>query len=391
MGIRFNASRVVAILVAGLCGISWAEKTDQTVVSQFSTLLEGKFARIVWMKGGGNTSDNVWNNMEVPAENITTSIYVCDTKDGIRRPLSTKLPVGHLTNPAITADGKTVVFCVGGAAEIWISDFEGTNPHKIASPYISFKTWRNPADNSDWIVALSQADGSAYRININDPTKKTLLYNLVPDGNLCYAGLSKDGTYLIGAFPEYGNLGISKVPSGAINKSIFNPNGCWANFSKVTEGKILYTIDPHVEIKEMDITGKLILKKNIFSNGAPGPAYNALRWTNDDDYISYWPYNDPVGGSSKMPVVLRVSSLAWASLYDNATDFNGNSDVHIYSGSITNISTPLTIYRAIDKKNHGIPMFFSINGALNTGKSHMLRIDAAESSSPRLKLFVETN
>jgi len=120
---------ISGLTVAGSPYPAHAEKTDQQVVSAFSTVLNGKYARIAWVKGGPNN----WNNLEIAGNSSQTQIYVCDTKDGARRPLAANLPTGHLTNPSITADGARVVFCVGSSQQVWISDFNGQNLKRLAN------------------------------------------------------------------------------------------------------------------------------------------------------------------------------------------------------------------------------------------------------------------
>lgn len=307
------ASLVLAVTSA------WAKSDDQ-VRQQFAQLLgPDQYARIVWTKGGRDS----WNNLENLGSSTVTKIYACDTRNGIRRPLAASLPSGHLVNPTFTRDGRRVVFCVGNTRQVYVCDFDGDNLRLVTSGYQSFGTWQAP-DGSHWVIG--DGSGGVYRINIDDPAEKVLLR---PVQGIKYATLSRDGRLLAGGFPSWPNAGVYHIQDDRL--LLFSPSGCWPSYSFTDNNKIMYTIEPHTHIKIVDAEGNRLLVKNIADGILPGNKYNSLRWSNDDDIIAHW----AEGSSSHMPIVQRISTTEWVSLYDDATDFNAFAHVFVYSGSIS--------------------------------------------------------
>ncbi|MBD3240849.1 MAG: hypothetical protein GF331_09710 [Chitinivibrionales bacterium] len=298
---------------------TWAKSDDQ-VRQQFAQLLgSGRYARIVWTKGGPDS----WHNLEDLGRSTVTRIYACDTRDGVRRPLNANLPTGHLVNPSLTRDGRRVVFCVGNTRQVYVCDFDGDNLRMVTSGYQSFGTWQAP-DGSHWVIG--DGNGGVYRINIDNPSERVLLR---ATQGIKYATLSQDGTLLAGGFPSWPNAGVYHINEDRL--LLFSPSGCWPSFSFSDNNKIMYTIEPHTHIKIVDAEGNRLLVKNIADGILPGGEYNSLRWSNDDDIIAHW----AEGNSSHMPIVQRISTTEWVSLYDDATDFNAFAHVFVYSGSIS--------------------------------------------------------
>jgi hypothetical protein len=56
-----------------------------------------------------------------------------------------------------------------------------------------------------------------------------------------------------------------------------------------------------------------------------------------------------------MPVVQRISTTKWVSLYDNATDFNANTDVFVYTGTIPDTSNARLDTSKVDNTGTNLP------------------------------------
>jgi hypothetical protein len=174
---------------------------------------------------------------------------------------------------------------------IYVVNWDGTGFKSLASGNFSGYAWRR--NTTDWIIASPKTNPSAnnasvYRINVDTPSVKVLLWNktICGSGPSFHAALSVDGTRMCENYP-HPDMGIATVPNGSIVFS--KPLGveiCVPSMSQDNKYQCLCWSATHTTFIIFDTTGNVILSKDFTSslpfNGTTNQAH-WLRWSNDND------------------------------------------------------------------------------------------------------------
>jgi hypothetical protein len=309
-------------------------QTPSQLITQFSDLLKGRYAKIIWMT---RVSGQIYGNQ----------VWGMDTRDCIPHQITrtADLPPGsaQLYDPVMTWDQQRVVVTNGNSMTVYVVNFDGSGFKKVVTGNFSGGAWRQ--NTTDWILAAPKTSPSAnnssvYRINIDTPTVKVLLWNktTIASGTSFHASLSVDGTRMGENYP-HPNMGIATVPNGSIVFS--KPAGseiCVPTMSRDNKYQCLCWSATHTSFIIFDITGNVILSKDFTGslpfNGSTNQAH-WIRWSNDYDIATVDNY------------VVRISDLQKVNL-GAAVTAPVAIEVFIYGS--TKIKDPLQLHETVPRR-----------------------------------------
>jgi hypothetical protein len=324
-------------------------QTSAQLVTQFSTLFKGRLAKIIWET---RVSGQIYGNQ----------VWGMDTKDCIPHIITQTANLSpasaQLYDPVMTWDQKRVLVTNGNNMTVYVVNWDGTGFKSLVSGYFSGYAWRQN-NTTDWIIATPKTSPSAnnasvYRINVDTPSVKVLLWNktICGSGPSFHAGLSVDGTRMCENYP-HPHMGIAKVPNGSVyykavpdSSEICVPSMSQDNkyqclcFSQLHNAFIIFDTTCIVSLNK-DFTGALPF--NTTTNQA-----HWIRWSNDNDIATVDNY------------VVRISDLQKVDLSGVATlpvaiqvAFYGNTktiDPERFNTIIPRRDSPLTLYNCIGEK-----------------------------------------
>jgi hypothetical protein len=304
-----------------------ASISSATLQQQFSQFLgNGRYGKIVYERGVTCRVDTV-KKYDGCAD---FQIWGVDSRDGTFRAItnSSQFPAGsgHLSTPALTSDGLRVVFSNWCANNVYLVNWDGTGLRQLESGYRCTDTWRG--EGKDWaIIAKYTSNGfkAVYRMNIDNPAEKVLLYNGDVGGIYgTWETLSDDGTKMAGTFP-WPYPGLWDVTN---QKMIARSpqQGCWPGIFKPTGDRFFHIIQPHAEIVFVNLQGKVFKTVN-FVQKVPGISYfQSPRWTNDTNIIVLHEYGNRVSG----PYMINITDFSFVRITQPDTMiYNGTADMKI--------------------------------------------------------------
>jgi hypothetical protein len=376
----------------------WAgyPQTAQERVARFAALFGvGKYARVVWQREGINNRkpnfDIVYGGSEILA---------MDTKDGAVRTLKPNTSNKHWSGATFTWDGQRVIYYDNVGLAIRIVNWDGTGDQVLLSNFEGEGRCWQSSDGKNWVLATefkNNANGARlYRVNIANTAERVELFNCATwarvgyAGSTCWATTSKDGKYVVGGFPNYGDIGFFQVKTPVpTTVTKLDPNGCWPSISPDNQYHILYTDDGNLAHKQLyivDINQNVVLQKGLLAGGvftSSTEAFESLRYTSDPDYVALFsaPYADccayDATGTTN-PKIIRLSNLAWAGVDDNCETPEGDCDVWFYGSTAAGTAPAAPAARMVGRGISGGRMF-DIRGRTTTrDRSPGLRLAAAD-------------
>jgi hypothetical protein len=276
--IRLN---VVCVAVLAATAFSFSQ-TSSPLIAQFSELLKGRYAKIIWMT-------------RVPGQIYGNQVWGMDTKDCIPHQITRDADLApgnaQLYDPVMTWDQRRVVVTDGNSMTVYVVNFDGSGFKKVVTGNFSGGAWRQ--NNTDWILTSAKTsptarNASVYRVNIDTPTVKVLLWNktITGSGTSFHPSLSVDGTRMGENYP-HPSMGIATVPNGSLsfsNKALGEI--CVPTMSRDNKYQCLCWNFAHTNFIIFDTTGNSILNKDFTTslpfNGTTNQAH-WLRWSNDYD------------------------------------------------------------------------------------------------------------
>ena len=315
--LRFSCAIVLVLMVFFCFFQTSAQASTQSsaqLVTQFSTLFKGRLAKIIWET---RVSGQIYGNQ----------VWGMDTKDCIPHIITQTANLSpasaQLYDPVMTWDQKRVLVTNGNNMTIYVVNWDGTGFKSLVSGNFSGYAWRQ--NTTDWIIATPKTSPSAnnasvYRINVDTPTVKVLLWNktICGSGPSFHAGLSVDGTRMCENYP-HPNMGIATVPNGSIVFS--KPLGteiCVPSMSQDNKYQCLCFSQLHNAFIIFDTSGNVSLNKD-FTGALP---FNTttnqahwLRWSNDYDIATVNNYvvrisdlqKVDLSGIASSPVAIQVA------------------------------------------------------------------------------------
>jgi hypothetical protein len=268
----------LTVLAAAVFGFS----QPNSLIAQFSDLFNGRFAKIIWLT-------------RAPGQIYGNQVWGMDTKDCIPHQITRDADLApgnaQLYDPVMTWDQQRVVVTDGNSMTVYAVNFDGSGFKKVVTGNFSGGAWRQ--NNTDWILTSAKTNptaknASVYRVNIDTPTVKVLLWNktVIGSGTSFHPSLSVDGTHMGENYP-HPNMGIATVPNGSLSFSSKTLGEiCVPTMSRDNKYQCLCWNFAHTNFIIFDTTGNSILNKDFTTslpfNGTTNQAH-WLRWSNDYD------------------------------------------------------------------------------------------------------------
>lgn len=406
-----KAILMVSIIQIGLLQFSTYAQTSTELKNRFATFLgPNKLARCVWQVEG---QKNRKTNFDLGGQ---STLMAFDSKDGIKRVLVKPKPGTHYSSASLTWDGKRVLYTDNEKKTINIVDFLDSSTNKVLLTGYEGdgRTWRSP-DGRDFVFATEfigdEVNGSRmYKVNIDKPTEKILVWtcsgatggtidqwNCGPRtgwaGATCWAVASSNGRYISGGFPNYGQMAIIDTVTKKI--SYFKTeNGCWPTIARDTTGDVMITPnadDAHRACKIMTKNEVQISRPNFYTGGAmkgnAGVAadnnawWDALRWTSNRDYCTFWIYYFTRDGQGNItgsdvvnfpgPRLVQISTMKYVALNDNPAFPEGNMDVFFYDAVQTR--NPIVAERTALSKTGNLSKMYDLSGRAILSKTQQTK------------------
>ena len=359
----FNRLKYICMIILFSAVSLCFSQTSAQLVTQFSTLFKGRLAKIIWET---RVSGQIYGNQ----------VWGMDTKDCIPHIITQTANLApasaQLYDPVMTWDQKRVLVTNGNNMTIYVVNWDGTGFKSLVSGNFSGYAWRQ--NTTDWILASPKTSPSAnnasvYRINVDTPSVKVLLWNktICGSGPSFHAGLSVDGTRMCENYP-HPHMGIATVPNGPVlYKAVPDSSEiCVPSMSQDNKYQCLCFSQLHNAFIIFDTSGRVSLNKD-FTGALP---FNTttnqahwIRWSNDNDIATVDNY------------VVRISDLQKVDLSGIATlpvaiqvAFYGTTrtiDPMRFNTIIPPREAPLTLYNCIGEK---LP--FSIFSSSGENKNH---------------------
>jgi len=284
---RLRFSRVIVlVLMVYFCffqtSAQASTQSSAQLVTQFSTLFKGRLAKIIWET---RVSGQIYGNQ----------VWGMDTKDCIPHIITqtANLPTAsaQLYDPVMTWDQKRVLVTNGNNMTIYVVNWDGTGFKSLISGNFSGYAWRQ--NTPAWIIATPKTSPSAnnasvYRINVDTPTVKVLLWNktICGSGPSFHAGLSVDGTRMCENYP-HPHMGIATVPNGdTVFSKPYGTEICVPSMSQDNKYQCLCFSQLHNAFVIFDTSGNVSLNKDFTGTLPFNTTTNQahwIRWSNDYD------------------------------------------------------------------------------------------------------------
>lgn len=283
--LRFSCAIVLVLMVFFCFFQTSAQASTQSsaqLVTQFSTLFKGRYAKTIWET---RVSGQIYGNQ----------VWGMDTKDCIPHIITqtANLPPtsAQLYDPVMTWDQKRVLVTNGNNMTIYVVNWDGTGFKSLVSGNFSGYAWRQ--NTTDWIIATPKTSPSAnnasvYRINVDTPTVKVLLWNktICGSGPSFHAGLSVDGTRMCENYP-HPHMGIATVPNGdTVFSKPYGTEICVPSMSQDNKYQCLCFSQLHNAFVIFDTSGNVSLNKDFTGTLPFNTTTNQahwIRWSNDYD------------------------------------------------------------------------------------------------------------
>jgi len=213
---------IAAVLLAGLAGPATAEESTAARIRKMT----GARTKIAWIRGSEGKG-HPFGPIDANEPPIWRIIVLDTDENGGTERVLTPEPSTY-SHVMIAPSGKRVVWTVGPekakTGEVWISDWDGKNAHKLLDVKMAVAVAEDPP-GTEWVY-VKEAENSnkiqpVYRYQIDDLTKKELVWDKNNTNDKWE--VSRDGKYAVTRW-NAGPVGICALPNG--DPKLVSDGGC---------------------------------------------------------------------------------------------------------------------------------------------------------------------